>query len=254
MSEYQRNRGMVVCVIAVLAVGAITVGGLTYLGSTGWWGIFGWNSAKTTFLFEGDVGNITGTMLLDVDLSTGGLSLHFVDNSTLLYEVSFEVQNSTLNQYGLPTVALNGNRIVIDYSAAGVNVTLGTGVSYAINASVATGGISAIIDHGAHLANISLTTTTGGVSLLMTDQVVVSGSAPIDLRATTGGITLNVDLPSSAGGSFVGSSSLGGVHVNTASWTQIAQNHYETANYHTASDTVTIVATTSTGGMSANLS
>ena len=254
MSEYRRNTGMVVCIIAVLGVGAITVGALTYFGSTGWWGNFNWNQAKTTFLFQQDVGNTTGTVLLDVNLAVGGLSLRFADNSSLLYRISVEVQNSTLEQDGPPAVTFNANRIIIDYSAAGVNVTLGTGVRYAIHADVSTGGISATMHNGAQLANVSLTTTTGGVTVLVTDQVAILGNVPFDLHASTGGITVNVDLPAGIGGSFEASTTVGGVHVSTATWTEVTQYHYKTADYDVASNRVSIVAVTTTGGVSANLS
>jgi hypothetical protein len=252
MSEYQRNRGMVVCIIAVLAVGAITVGGLTYLGSTGWWG--NWNPAKTTFTFHADVGNTTGAVLLDVKLEAGGLTVQFVDNSSLLYRMSVEVQNSTLQQHGTPAVTFAGNKIALDYPAAGVNITLGTGVRYAIHGNVTAGGISATLSHGSRLANVSLISSAGGITVVMTNQIVVNGSVPVDLHTDAGGITVNVGLPTGVGGSFVGSVSAGGISVNAPSWTKIAQNHYETSNYSTASDKVTITAATSAGGISANLS
>lgn len=254
MSEYRRNTGMVVCIVGVLAVGAIAVGGLVYLGSTGGWWNFGWNTAKTTFTFNADVGNTTGAVLLDADVSTGGLSLQFVDNSSLLYKITVIVQNTTLQQYGAPTVTFVGNKIGFDYNAAGINVTLGTGVKYAIHVDISTGGISAALNHGARLANMTLTSSTGGITLGMTDQTVISGNVPIDLHASTGGIALNIGLPAGVGGSFVGSVTVGGVDVNTTSWSRVSQNHYETSDYSTASDKVTITASTSTGEISASLS
>jgi hypothetical protein len=252
MSEYHRNTRMVVCIIAVLVIGAITVGGLTYLGSNGWWG--NWNPAKTTFAFHADVGNTTGPVLLDVKLEAGGLTLQFVDNSSLLYRMSVEVQNSTLQQFGAPAVTFAGNKIALDYTAAGVSVTLGTGVRYAIHGNVTAGGISATLDHGARLANMSLTSSAGGITVAMTNQIVVNGSVPVALHTDAGGITVNVGLPTGIGGSFVGSVTAGAISVNAPSWTKIAQNHYETSNYGAASDKVTITASTTSGGISANLS
>ncbi len=243
---------MVVCIIAVLAVGAITVGGLTYLGSTGWWGNF--NPAKTTFTFHADVGNTTGAVLLDVKLAAGGLTLQFVDNSSLLYRMSVVVQNSTLQQYGPPAVTFAGNKIALDYTAAGVNVTLGTGVRYAIHGNVTAGGISATLNHGARLANMSLTSSAGGITVVTTNQIVVTGNVPVDLHTTAGGISVNVGLPTGVGGSFDATVTAGGISVNAPSWTHVTQNHYETANYNSASDKVTITAATNSGGISANLS
>jgi hypothetical protein len=251
MSEYHRNTGMIVCIVAVLVIGAITVGGLTYLGSNGWWG--NWNPAKTTFTFHADVGNTTGTVLLDVKLGAGGLTLQFVDNSSLLYRMSVVVQNSTLQQYGSPAVTFAGNKIALDYTAAGVNVTLGTGVRYAIHGNVTAGGISATLDHAARLANMSLTSSAGGITVVTTNQIVVTGDVPVDLHTAAGGISVNVGLPTGVGGSFDATVTAGGVTVNAPSWTHVTQNHYETANYNTASDKLTIMASTNAGGISANL-
>jgi len=244
---------MVVCIVAVLAAGAITVGGLAYLGSTGgWW--FNWNQAKTTFVFHEDLGNTTGTVLLDIKLSAGSFSLVFVDNSSLLYRMSVEVQNITLQQYGNPVVTFVGNRIALDYQAAGVNVTLGSGVRYAVHGNLSAGAVTATLGQGAHLANMSLTTSAGGITVVMTEQMNFTGDVPVNLRTSSGAISLNADLSPSVGGSFEASVTLGAISVNAPSWTQVTQNHYETANYDTASDTVTIVASTTAGAVSANLS
>ncbi|MHA2351642.1 MAG: LiaF domain-containing protein, partial [Candidatus Thorarchaeota archaeon] len=104
---------------------------------------------------------------------------------------------------------------------------------------------------GAHVGDVSLTAETGGISLAMTDDVVLLGNATFDLDATTGGITVVVDLPTGVGGSVEAAVGLGGVDITATGWTQITSNHYESSDYDTASQTLTVVIETTTGGVSA---
>ncbi len=254
MSEYRRNKGMVACIIAVIAGGALTVGALTYFGSTGWWWFPGWNTAKTVIPFEQEIGNTTGTVNLDVDLGVGAVAIEFEENTTLLYRMTVEVQNSTLEEHGAPVVTFGSNVIALDYAAAGVNLTLGTGVNYTIGVITSTGAVFITLGYGAHIGNISLTTTTGAISLIMGDDVQILGDSIFDLETSTGAISVNLDLPVGVGGSFEASTTVGPVTVTQVGWNQITTRHYETDDYDTAETTVTIVAQAGTGAISADLS
>jgi hypothetical protein len=247
MSNYQRNTSVVVCIFAVIVVGAIAVGALSFYGNS--W--FNWNPATTDFNFDAEVGATTGTVTLDIDLTTGGVAITFVDNASLLYDIDIEVQNTTLETDGDPTVTFTSNTIGLVYTAAGVNITLGSGVNYTLDIDTTTGGIAVELVDGAHVGDVSLTAETGGISLAMTDDVVLLGNATFDLDATTGGITVVVDLPTGVGGSVEAAVGLGGVDITATGWTQITSNHYESSDYDTASQTLTVVIETTTGGVSA---
>jgi hypothetical protein len=247
MSNYQRNTSVVVCIFAVIIVGAIAVGALSFWGNS--W--FNWSSAETDFNFDAEVGVTTGTVTLDIDLDVGGVSITFVDNASLLYDVDITVQNTTLERDGAPTVTFTSNTIGIDYTAAGVNITLGSGVNYTLDIDTTTGGIAVVLVDGAHVGDVTLTTETGGISLTMTDDVVLLGNATFDLDATTGGISVVVDVPTGIGGSVECATSIGSVDVTALGWTEITSNHYETSDYNTASQTLTVVLETTTGGITA---
>ena len=240
---------MVVCIFAVLVIGAISVGLISYYGTNTW----NWNNnpATTDFSFEADVGTINETVTLDIDIATGGVAIVFVDDESLLYEIDIEVLNTTLETDGDPTVTFVGNTIGLDYTTAGVNITLGSGVNYTINVDVTTGGIAVVLGVGAHVGDVTLDTTTGGISLIMTDDVALLGSPTFDLSATTGGISIIADLPTDVGGSIECAVGTGAVDITATGWTMITANHYETSDYDTALQTLTIVAQTTVGAVDA---
>ncbi|MHA1965208.1 MAG: hypothetical protein ACW97G_11550 [Candidatus Thorarchaeota archaeon] len=247
MSNNQRNTSMVVCIFAVIIVGAIAVGALSFYGNS--W--FNWNLATTDFSFDAEVGATTGTVTLDIDLEAGGVSITFVDNASLLYDIDIEVQNTTLDRDGDPSVTFTSNTIGLDYTAAGVNITLGSGVNYTLDIVATTGGIDVELVDGAHVGDVTLTAETGGISLAMTDDVVLLGNATFNLDATTGGISVVVDLPTGIGGSVEAAVLTGVVEITATGWTQITSNHYESSDYDTASQTLTVVIETTTGGITA---
>ncbi|MFW9788314.1 MAG: LiaF domain-containing protein [Candidatus Thorarchaeota archaeon] len=247
MSNYERNTSMVVCIFAVIIIGAIGVGALSFYGNS--W--FNWSTASTDFSFDAEVGATTGTVTLDINLATGGVAITFVDNATLLYDIEMRVQNTTLERDGAPSVTFTSNIIALDYTAAGVNITLGSGLNYTIDVDVSTGGVDVDLVAGAHVADISILTETGGIDFGMTDAVVLVGNATFDLEATTGGVKVIVDLPIGIGGSVECATGIGSVDITATGWTQITSNHYESSDYDTASQTLTVVIETSTGGIDA---
>ncbi|NHI89588.1 MAG: hypothetical protein EAX87_08700 [Candidatus Thorarchaeota archaeon] len=247
MSNYQRNTSMVVCILAVIIVGAVAVGALSFYGSS--W--FNWNTSTTEFHFDGEVGATTGTVILDINLDAGGLSITFVDNASLLYQIDVEVQNNTLERDGNPSVTFASNTIGLDYTAAGVNITLGTGVNYTFNVDVNSGGLDVKLVNGAHVGDISLTTEASGISLVMTDDVVLVGNATFNLKTSAGGTSAVVDVPSGIGGSVECITGFGGVDITAPGWTEITSKHYESTDYNTASQTLTVIIETSIGGITA---
>ena len=249
LSNYQRNTSLVICIFAVLVIGAVAVGMISFYGTNTW----NWNTnpATTDFSFEAETGATNETVTLDVDLSVGGISITFVDNESLLYDIDMEVQNTTVVTDGAPTVTFTSNTIRLDYTTAGVNITLGSGVNYTLNIHTTTGGISAVIGVGAHVGDVTLDTTTGGVSLIMTDDAVLIGNATFDLSTTTGGISIIADYPTGIGGSIECAVGVGAVDITATGWTEITANHYETSDYDTAAQTLTIIAQTTTGGIDA---
>ena len=251
MSNYQRNPRMVGCILAVLLIGAVAVGFLTYYGT----GYFNWNSnqATTDFSFEASVGATNETVTLNVNVAAGSFSVVFVDNESLLYEIDMQVQNSTLATEGVPTVSFMSNTIGVEYPSAAVNITLGSGVNYTISMHTQSGSVNIVFGAGAHIGDLTASVTSGSIDIVMTDDTVLLDSPTFDLQTTTGGISINADLPSGVGGSIECATSFGSASITAAGWTEITPNHYETTDYDTASQTLTVVAVTSLGGISAVL-
>jgi len=251
LSNYQRNTSLVICIFAVLVIGAVGIGLISYYGTDTW----NWNTnpATTDFSFEAETGAINETVTLDIDITTGGVSITFVDNESLLYNIDIEVQNTTLETEGDPTVTFASNTISLAYPTAWVNITLGSGVNYTLDVDVTTGGLSVVLGVGAHVGDVSLDTTTGAISLVMTDDATMLGNATFDLDATTGAISIIVDYPTDVGGSIECAAVVGTVDITATGWTVITSNHYETSDYDTAAQTLTIIAQTTTGGINAIL-
>ena len=251
LSNYQRNTSLVICILAVLAIGAISVGLISYYGSNTW----NWNTnpATTDFSFEAEVGATNDTVTLNIDLGAGGVMIVFVDDDSLLYTIDMIVENTTLANDGNPSVTFTSNTIALDYTAAAVNVTLGSGLNYTLDVNVGAGGLSAVLDENAHVGDVSLVATTGGISLVMTEETALMGDVTFDLETTTGGIDIIVDYPPAIGGSIECAVTVGAADITAPGWTEITSNHYETSDYNTADQTLTIIAQTTTGGIHATV-
>ena len=83
-----------ICIFAVLVIGAVGVGLISYYGTTTW----NWNTdpATTDFSFEAETGAINETVTLDIDLDVGGVSITFIDDESLLYDIDIEVNINDL--------------------------------------------------------------------------------------------------------------------------------------------------------------
>lgn len=252
MSNYQRNTKMVGCIFAVLIIGAVSVGLLAYYGPD----FFNWNKVTTSFSFQDDVGSLNETVYLDVDLEAGAVTIAFVDNATLLYDINIDVQNSTLASDGAPIVTFESNTIRIDYTGAGVEILLGSGVNYTIDVKTGAGGIDAIFGTGAHIGDVSLEVTTGGIDFTLTNETIIMGNATIDLTTSVGAIDVTLAKPNDVVVSVTTSKEISELqHFNCDSpyWAVVEANRYETSNYLLASQILDISVTTSVGGISLTL-
>ena len=77
------------------------------------------------------------------------------------------------------------------------------------------------------------------------------GNSTFDLQTSTGGIAIDADLPSGIGASVECAVTTGSIDISATGWTQITPNNYETIDYHTASQTLTVIAGTTTGSIDA---
>jgi predicted membrane protein len=242
---------MVVCVVSVIAIGGILVGLMAFYSPLpgGW----NWNDATTDFSFDDTLGSTTGTVELDLDLSVGGVKIAFENDSNLLYRIDMTVPNNTVIEHGDPVVTFSSNTITLNYPVGGVNVTLGSGVNYTLDVKTSTGAIDLALTAGAHIGDVALNTSVGAISLLITDDAVINGAVEFSLYTSVGSINVVVDLPTDVGGSFDATASVGSIEVVPSGWTETTSDHYETDDYDTASNTVTITAITSTGSINATL-
>jgi hypothetical protein len=242
---------MVICILAVLIGGAAIVGIMASLGSS--WGP-GWNGQDLTYFdFDASVGSTTGTVVLDVDVSATSVAVIFENDTDLLYEIDIAVSNRTLTEHGDPSVTFSSNTITFDYPAAEVNITLGTGVVYEFNIVSSAGTVSVVLSNSAQISDVSMETDAGTLNLVVLDDIEISGSPDLNLQADAGSISVTADLPAGIGGSIEGSSSAGTISITAPSWDEITPSHYESSDYDTASQRVTIVLVTSLGSISATI-
>jgi predicted membrane protein len=87
--------------------------------------------------------------------------------------------------------------------------------------------------------------------LNMMDDVMLMGSPTFNLTTTTGGISIDIALPTGIGASMDGTVQTGTVDITAAGWIMVEQNHYKTTDYDTALQTLTVIAGTTTGGIDA---
>ncbi len=255
MSNYERNNTMVACIVAVIFLGAIAVGALAWLGTTTWnWTGTNWQET-TEFSFECEPTTMPEVTTVNISIDAGAVRVVFVDDSTLLYRIDLEVPNRTIQQHGSPTVEYASGVVSLDYHVAAVNVTLGSGSNYTLDLNVATGGCRVIINENAHIGDIDIAATTGGIDLTLSDGASLYGyDVNFATESTTGSIQLNIDLPISVGGRFTASTTLGGVDITANGWNEVGTNTYETLDYNAASKTLTISASATLGGVDATLS
>jgi hypothetical protein len=252
MNSYERNTGMVVCIIGVLIVGAVVVGALSYFGPTTW----GWFIGDDTvyYHFDSAVGPTTGTVNLDVDVTTGAVNIDFEDNATLLYRIDVGVSNRTVQDIGAPTVTFSANTITLDYTTLATNITLGSGVNYTLDVTTDTGAVDCDVTQGAHIGDVTITTGTGVIDFFIGSGVVIFGSPDFNFETTTGAVDLNIVIPSGIGGSIEAAVGTGSVDIDAPGWTEITSNHYESSDYDTAIQRVTVVVQTGTGTVDVHIS
>ncbi len=248
---YTQNRGMVICIIAMIGIVSLLAGFAVFLGSSGWY--WGTDNTPRHFEFEELRGSNNGTLVLNVTIDVGAVTVSFVDNSTLLYRIDIATTNRTVIKDGPPTVTLQSGVINLDYTVGTVVVYLGSGVVYDLRIKTTTGDVEVTVLGVASVSNISLTSSVGAVRLTMNESVSLVGNVTCDLKTGVGDISVNIDLVAAIGGSFKGSTSIGSVSISAPGWTQIDPRHYETTNYTTASQRLTITASTNTGSVSAVL-
>ncbi len=258
MSNYERNNTMVACVLAFIIIGGIAVGSVLLLGTNNWtWtppnNNFNWDEGEM-FEFERTETSMPAEVTLDANIITGGIQIIFVDDADLLYDISIWVPNATLEEHGDPTVTYASDTITVDYPTCGVNITLGSGTTYVFDVDTTTGGVSMILGAASNVGDIDVDVTTGGIEFVMTNDVVIDGNLTWSFSTTTGGVDINVAIPTDVGGRFTGSVTTGSVDVTAVGWNEVvADVLYETSNYDTASNTITITASTTTGGVDATL-
>ncbi|NWF94782.1 MAG: hypothetical protein HXY34_01435 [Candidatus Thorarchaeota archaeon] len=248
---YTQNRSMVICIIAMIGIGSLLAGFAVLLGSSGW----NWSSDNTPRHFDFDElrGPINETVVLNVTMDVGAVTVSFVDNSTLLYRIGLTTTNSTVIKDGAPTVTLQAGVINLDYTVGTVVVYLGSGIAYDLRIKTTTGDVVVTALGVASVSDISLTSSVGAVRLTMTESASLVGNVTCDLETDVGDISVNIDLAAAIGGSFGCTTGIGSVSISAPGWTQIDSRHYQTANYATASQRLTITAKTGTGSVSAVL-
>lgn len=259
MSNYERNNTMVACVIAFIIIGGVVVGVLVLGGNSSWnpWtpniNVPDWENG-TLFEWQRSDVPVPDNVAVGFTVATGAISVTFVDDSNLTYAVSMWVPNASLAEHGDPIVSWASDTVTTDYPVGRVNITLGTNATYTLDLDTTAGAITIALGHMARVATLNAHTTTGAIVLNMTNDAVVNGAADFTLEATTGSIIISIDLPTNVGGQFSAEVTTGNVDVSPTGWSSVGTNVYETSDYNTATNTVSISATTATGQITATLS
>ncbi len=254
MSNYTRNRGVVMCIVAVIVAGAVAVGLLTYYGTSYfiWNRPHGWENT-IEYNFERSEETMPDLVLLDIDIGAGAVFITFENDSSLLYRILAQAPNHTVQQHGAPVVSYESSTITLDYHAVGVNITLGTGCAYRLDVDTGTGAITVNLNETASVGDISLKTDTGEILLCMDSTIELYGSPSFTLETGVGAISITLVLPSGIGGQFSASTAFGTVDVTPTGWDLVEGNIYATPNYETAPQTLTISSTTVAGAVNAVL-
>ncbi len=240
---------MVVCIVAVIALVAVTAGAMSYLRP---W-IWSTDSSKVYFHYDALVGTTTGPVTLNADLGAGSIIVRFEDNASLLYRVDVAMNNRTYQSDGPPTVAFASGVITVTCSAGVVNVTLGSGITYVLHAVVDSGSIGLNANDYASLKDVLLTVKAGTINVLMDSAIDFVGNCTWNLNVSAGTATVVVVAPIGLGMSFDGQVVTGTVDVQTSEWIHVGLHHYQTPGYATASQTVEISASVTTGTINAYL-
>ena len=103
------------------------------------------------------------------------------------------------------------------------------------------------------LGNIAVDISVGSIQFIFTEGAYLATNNTIDLDVGVGSIEVVMGLPSDIGGSFTGSIDTGDIDIVSFGWTEVTETHYETTNFLTASDLVTMNAEIGTGSILAVL-
>ncbi len=250
MSEYKRNKAMIVCILAVVVGGAALSGWLAYTG--GWMG-FGWgNSPTTTFQFMLQEDNPPSSAVVIVQLDVGTVNVTFTDSPDLVYLFEVEVPNATLQTQGVPTIQSDNGVYILNYTVATVNLVLGNSSRYVIGAEVDTGDVAIDIGKSANVTEVFVTMTTGNVDLTISDDAPLQDRVDVSIRITTGNVNLTVRLPAGVGGWYLGSVDDEDITLEGSRWTR-SGGFYITPDYDEAATKLKIVVTLQTGHVTALL-
>ena len=252
-----RNNSIMACIVAFVIVCGVIVGGIYLLGQMD----FNWDNnsnvnpelSEHSFTFN-ETSNLIGpSVTLDIDLDVGGVNVFFENDYTLIYRLDIIISNETYSQHGTPSVDYTSNVISFSYPVAEVNVTLGSATYYDIDADIDVGSIEIDAESFGFLGNVVVDISVGSIQFIFGDGAYFATNNTIDLDVGVGSIEVVVGLPSDIGGSFTGSIDTGDIDIVSFGWTEVTDTHYETPNFQTASDLVTINAEIGTGSILAVL-
>ena len=150
-------------------------------------------------------------------------------------------------------MTFTSNTIQLDYTGGGVNITLGSGVNYTIDITTESGGVAAAFGAGAHIGDVTLDVTSGGIAFTLTNDAVIIGNATFDFTTHSGGIAFTIDVPIGFGASVSASTVSGGIDIDAVGWVSLGDNDYQTVNYDDSARILDITVSAYSGGISGNL-
>jgi len=188
-----------------------------------------------------------------ISLSTGQINVTFVDDPTLVYDITVEVPNASLAERGNPVVTYDDNQVQLDYPTGSVTVRLGNASAYALSIDLSTGNTLIDLNEYCRFRDIIVSLDTGNAEIDMSGSSMLAENATMAVSVTTGNIDMTLAAPPATGIKFTGLVAVGSVDIVTTTWNKVSDCIAQTDNYGTATLTLDATATVNTGSVNAYL-
>lgn len=211
-----------------------------------------------TFTEDGD--DSIQTVTLNINQKVGGSRISFADNSSTIYNIT---SNNEENKTTTVTTNQNGSNIEvnIDSEEADNEIILSNKYNYTINGDIVTGGFSSNISKNAHIDEINLNLTAGGVdiefdggslntlnSMITTGGLNIigepKGETRINSEIEVGGLNLQIDKPIA---DIFSEIEVGG--INPGDYQQIGDKEYKGNLFDSSENKLIINNTIRLGGV-----
>ncbi|NHJ14293.1 MAG: hypothetical protein EAX95_11490 [Candidatus Thorarchaeota archaeon] len=256
MSYGEGGKGLAVCIIAVVSLGSFFIGTLV------WWNPFPLDNGGTTttgaseyvdYSFSNYALEPPDSITLDFYLNSGGVTVEFADDPSLLYSIDITVRNDTVLEEGPPAVLYLNSVVSLVYQSGDITVTLGSSIVYFFEFHVNSGLASIALNEHSNVGNTFLGVNSGLLSLALGNECTIFENCTFDLFVNSGELDVDIAVPTAIGCDFYGMVNSGISDIATATWNEMPNGHYQTPSFAFAIQTITILAAVNSGSLDASL-